>query len=62
MGLDLAVVTRLLDPLLQQMTGDGVVPVLAAFEAEGVTAMTLDWLSFNINMLRTSGVKIIKKL
>ena len=44
----LAVVVTLLDPLLEEDTGDGVVQVLAAAEAEGVIALTLDWLSFNI--------------
>ena len=44
----LTVVVTLLDPLLEEDTGDGVVQVLAAAEAEGVIALTLDWLSFNI--------------
>ena len=44
----LAVVVTLLDPLLEEDTGDGVVQVLAAAEAEGVIALTLDWLSFNV--------------
>ena len=39
----LAVVVTFLDPFLDEMTADGVVPVLAALEAEDVAAATLDW-------------------
>ena len=38
----LAVVVTLLDPFLDEMTADGVVPVLAALEAEEVATATLD--------------------
>ena len=39
----LAVVVALLDPLLDEVAPDGVVPVLAASEAEGVTTGALHW-------------------
>ena len=46
----LAVVVALLDPFLDQMTPDGVVPIFAAVEAEGVSAPTFHRLG--VNMLR----------
>ena len=44
----LAVVVALLDPLLDEVASDGVVPVLAAGEAEGVAAGALHWLRLNM--------------
>ena len=44
----LTVVVTLLDPLLDQMASDRVVPVFAAVEAERVGASTLNWLSFHM--------------
>lgn len=37
-----------LDPLLEKMALDGVVPVLPAGEAEGVAALALDGLLFHV--------------
>ena len=46
----LTVIVTLLDPLLDKVTADGVMPVFAAVEAEAVTAPALDRLG--VHMLR----------
>ena len=54
----LAVVVALLDPLLDEVAPDGVVPVLAAGEAEGVAAGALHWL--RLNMLHLDRVAAVR--
>ena len=54
----LAVVVTLPDPFLDQVTSDRIVPVLSTTEAEGVTALTLDWTCLHVLKI----LKLIKKL